>query len=468
MKVINTLEEVIKKSGLKDGMTISFHHHLRNGDFVLNSVLNKVAEMGIKDLTIAPSSVFPVHIDIIDHIKNGVVKKIECNYMSGKVGEVISEGIMDEPVVFRSHGGRARAIASGELKIDVAFLAAPAADSEGNINGINGKAACGSLGYAFSDARYADKVIAITDNIEEYPLTPVSIDQTYVDYVLEVEEIGDPEGIVSGTTQITQDPVGLKIAEYTAEVIEESGLLKDGLNFQTGAGGTSLAVADKLKDKMIEKNITGNFAMGGITSYLVNMMEEGLFKSILDVQCFDLDAVRSIRENIEHQEISSSWYANTESKSCAVDMLDVVILGATEIDTDFNVNVLTNSNGVIMGGSGGHNDTAAGANLTIVVAPLFRTRLPIVVDKVLAKTTPGEHIDVLVTERGIAVNPAYQELYKKLKKTNLPITTIEKLKEEAEKVAGKPQKVEFSDNIIALVEARDGEIIDKVRQPLLK
>jgi len=468
MKVINTLEEVIKKSGLKDGMTISFHHHLRNGDFVLNSVLNKVAEMGIKDLTIAPSSVFPVHIDIIDHIKNGVVKKIECNYMSGKVGEVISEGIMDQPVVFRSHGGRARAIASGELKIDVAFLAAPAADSEGNINGINGKAACGSLGYAFSDARYADKVIAITDNIEEYPLTPVSIDQTYVDYVLEVEEIGDPEGIVSGTTQITQDPVGLKIAEYTAEVIEESGLLKDGLNFQTGAGGTSLAVADKLKDKMIEKNITGNFAMGGITSYLVNMMEEGLFKSILDVQCFDLDAVRSIRENIEHQEISSSWYANTESKSCAVDMLDVVILGATEIDTDFNVNVLTNSNGVIMGGSGGHNDTAAGANLTIVVAPLFRTRLPIVVDKVLAKTTPGEHIDVLVTERGIAVNPANQELYKKLKKTNLPITTIEKLKEEAEKVAGKPQKVEFSDNIIALVEARDGEIIDKVRQPLLK
>lgn len=468
MKVINTLEEVIKKSGLKDGMTISFHHHLRNGDFILNSVLNKVAEMGIKDLTIAPSSVFPVHIDIIDHIKNGVVKKIECNYMSGKVGEVISEGIMDEPVVFRSHGGRARAIASGELKIDVAFLAAPAADSEGNINGINGKAACGSLGYAFSDARYADKVIAITDNVEDYPLTPVSIDQTYVDYVLEVEEIGDPEGIVSGTTQITQDPVGLKIAEYTAEVIEESGLLKDGLNFQTGAGGTSLAVADKLKDKMVEKNITGNFAMGGITSYLVNMMEEGLFKSILDVQCFDLEAVRSIRENIEHQEISSSWYANPESKSCAVDMLDVVILGATEIDTDFNVNVLTNSNGVIMGGSGGHNDTAAGANLTIVVAPLFRTRLPIVVDKVLAKTTPGEHIDVLVTERGIAVNPANQELYKKLKKTNLPITTIEKLKEEAEKVAGKPQKVEFSDNIIALVEARDGEIIDKVRQPLLK
>src|SRR6056297_707222 len=218
-------------------MTISFHHHLRNGDFVLNSVLNKVAEMGIKDLTIAPSSVFPVHIDIIDHIKNGVVKKIECNYMSGEVGEAVSEGIMDEPVIFRSHGGRARAIAGGELKIDAAFLAAPAADSEGNINGINGKAACGSLGYAFSDARYADKVIAITDNIEEYPLTPVSIDQTYVDYVLEIEEIGDPEGIVSGTTQITQDPVGLKIAEYTAEVIEESGLLKDGLNFQTGAGG---------------------------------------------------------------------------------------------------------------------------------------------------------------------------------------------------------------------------------------
>jgi len=468
MKIINNLEEAIRKVGLEDGMTISFHHHLRNGDFVLNMVLNKAAEMGIKNLTIAPSAIFPVHSDIIKYLKSGVIKKIECNYMSGEVGEAVSEGIMDEPVIFRSHGGRARAIAGGELKIDAAFLAAPAADSEGNINGINGKAACGSLGYAFSDAVYADKVIAVTDNIEEYPLTPVSIDQTYVDYVVEVEKIGDPEGIVSGTTQVTQDPVGLKIAEYAAAVIEEANLLKDGLNFQTGAGGISLAVAEKLKDKMIAENIIGNFAMGGITSYLVKMMEEGLFKSILDVQCFDLEAVRSIRENIEHQEISSSWYANPESKSCAVDMLDVVILGAAEIDTEFNVNVLTNSNGVIIGGSGGHNDTAAGAKLTIVVTPLFRTRLPIVVDQVLAKTTPGEHIDVLVTERGIAVNPADQELYKKLKKTNLPITTIEKLKEEAEKVAGKPQKVEFSDNIIALVEARDGEIIDKVRQPLLK
>lgn len=468
MKVIKTLDEAIRKSGLKDGMTISFHHHLRNGDFVLNYVLNKIAEIGIKGLTIAPSAVFPVHSDIIDHLENGVIKKIECNYMSGKVAEVISQGIMEEPVIFRSHGGRARAIANGELKIDVAFLAAPAADSEGNINGINGRAACGSLGYAFSDARYADKVIAITDKVQEYPLIPVSIDQTFVDYVLEIEAIGDPEGIVSGTTQITEDPLGLKIAEYTAEIIEKSGFLKDGFNFQTGAGGISLAVSEKLKDKMIEKNITGNFAMGGITSYLVNMMEEGLFKSILDVQCFDLEAVRSIRENIEHQEISSSCYANPESKSCAVDSLDVVILGAAEIDTEFNVNVLTNSNGVIMGGSGGHNDTAAGASLTIVVTPLFRTRLPIVVDKVLTKTTPGEDIDLLVTERGIAVNPANKELYIKLKKSNLPITSIQKLKAEAEKIAGKPKKVEFSDQIIALVEARDGEIIDKVRKPLLK
>lgn len=468
MKVIKTLDEAIRKSGLKDGMTISFHHHLRNGDFVLNYVLNKIAEIGIKGLKIAPSAVFPVHSDIIDHLENGVIKKIECNYMSGKVAEVISQGIMEEPVIFRSHGGRARAIANGELKIDVAFLAAPAADSEGNINGINGRAACGSLGYAFSDARYADKVIAITDKVQEYPLIPVSIDQTYVDYVLEIEAIGDPEGIVSGTTQITEDPLGLKIAEYTAEIIEKSGFLKDGFNFQTGAGGISLAVSEKLKDKMIEKNITGNFAMGGITSYLVKMMEEGLFKSILDVQCFDLEAVRSIRENIEHQEISSSCYANPESKSCAVDSLDVVILGAAEIDTEFNVNVLTNSNGVIMGGSGGHNDTAAGASLTIVVTPLFRTRLPIVVDKVLTKTTPGEDIDLLVTERGIAVNPANKELYIKLKKSNLPITSIQKLKAEAEKIAGKPKKVEFSDQIIALVESRDGEIIDKVRKPLLK
>ena len=94
---------------------------------------------------------------------------------------------------FPAHGGRARAIECGQLKIDVAFIAAPASDPYGNINGVTGPTACGSLGYAFPDAEYADHVVAVTDHLEAYPLSPVSIPQTRVDFVVKIERIGDPK-----------------------------------------------------------------------------------------------------------------------------------------------------------------------------------------------------------------------------------------------------------------------------------
>ena len=101
---------------------------------------------------------------------------------------------MENPVVIRSHGGRARAITAGDIHIDVAFLGAPSSDEYGNINGTQGKATCGSLGYAMIDAKYADQVVAITDSLVPYPNTPISIPQTDVDYVVVVDEIGDPKG----------------------------------------------------------------------------------------------------------------------------------------------------------------------------------------------------------------------------------------------------------------------------------
>ena len=124
--------------------------------------------------------------------------------------------------------------------------------------------------------------------------------------------------------------------------------------------------------------------------------------------------------------------------------LDVVILGATEIDTAFNVNVVTGSDGIIMGGSGGHSDVAAGAKLTIVVANLLRGRLPIIVNEVLtATTTPGETIDVLVTERGIAVNPQRTDIKEKLLAAGLSVKDIHELKQLAEQIAGVPEKNHF-------------------------
>lgn len=464
VKILKNLQEAIEKSGLKDGMTISFHHHMRNGDYVLNMVLNEIARMGIKDLKIAATSIFACHEPLIEHIRKGVVTGIEANYIVGPVAKAISKGILDKPVIMRSHGGRDRAIEAGELHIDVAFIAAPTADIYGNLNGIYGPSACGSLGYAFSDAKYADCVVAITDNLVDYPLTPISIDQTLVDYVVKVDKIGDPKGIVSGTTNITRDPLGLKIASMAANVIEASGILKSGISFQTGAGGTSLAVADFLREKMKEKGIVGSFGLGGITGYFVDMLREGLFKTILDTQCFDLKAVESLLKDGNHIEISSSMYGNPHNKGAVVNNLDVMILGATEIDTDFNVNVTTGSDGIIMGGSGGHNDTAAGSKLAIVVTNLFKGRLPIVVDRVATITTPGETVDVLVTEYGIAVNPSNEDLKKKLNDAKLPLIDIKNLRDEAYKLCGRPDEIRYSDKIVAVEEYRDGTVIDVIHE----
>ncbi|WP_411329313.1 citrate lyase subunit alpha [Blautia hansenii] len=465
-KLISSVREAIEKTGLRDGMTISFHHHMRNGDFVLNMVLEQAAEMGIKDLTVNASSIFDIHEPIIEHIKNGVVTGLECNYMGGKVGKAISQGILEKPVIFRSHGGRAGDMENGSSKIDIAFLAAPCADNMGNCSGKYGPSACGSLGYAFSDAMHADKVVVITDNLVPYPLKDTSISEGYVDYVVEVSQIGDPARIVSGTTKITRDPVGLRIAGLAAQVVKHSGYLKDGFSFQTGAGGASLAVAKYMEEMMEKENIKGSFCMGGITGYMVDMANKGYFDTILDVQCFDLKAIESIRENPKHQEISAMRYASPAAKSAAVDSLDVVILGATQVDVNFNVNVHTDSNGFIMGGSGGHCDTAAGSKLAIIVAPLIRARLPLIVDEVLCKSTPGETVDVVVTQRGIAVNPKQKELKEKLLKAGLPVKDIEELKQIAEDIAGVPNKIQTGDKVVAKVLYRDGTLLDTIKNVL--
>ena len=462
-KIIAGIEQSIRSSGLKSGMTVSFHHHLRNGDYVLNLVLAEAARQGIRDLTVQATSLFDCHLPLIDHIRSGVVTGLETNYMSGGIGKAISEGVLSKPVLFRSHGGRPEAIETGRVRIDVAFIAAPAADCMGNANGIAGTAACGSLGYAMSDARFAGKVVLVTDHIEDYPLIPASIGEEDVDIVAQVDCIGDPRGIVSGTTRITRDPVGLAIARYAAQVIEASGLCRDGFSFQTGAGGASLAVTQYLKPIMKRLGVTGSFGLGGITGYMVDMLEEGYFKALMDVQCFDLRAVESIRNNPRHYEVSATRYAGPHARSAAVDSLDAVVLGATEIDTGFNVNVHTDSNGYIIGGSGGHSDTAAGAKLAMIVAPLYRARLPIVVDKVLCTTTPGNTVDVLVTQRGIAVNPLRKDLEDKLRAFGLPVYDIHELKDMAERVTGKPQTRVPGGRAAAEIEYRDGRIIDRIR-----
>ena len=174
---------------------------------------------------------------------------------------------------------------------------------------------------------------------------------------------------------------------------------------------------------------------------------------------FDIDAVKSYNDNPNHYGMSGSKYANPYDDPVC-DKLDFVILGATEIDKQFNVNVTTDSYGKIMGGSGGHSDTAHGANVTVITTNLIKSRMPIIKDKVTTITTPGEDVDVLVTERGIAINPKRQDLLDKLKDTRLPVYTIDELYDMAHKITGVPSKIQRSKDIIGFVEYRDGTIID--------
>jgi citrate lyase subunit alpha/citrate CoA-transferase len=462
--LVPTLREAIERTDLKDGMTVSFHHHFREGDRVLNMVMQEIADMGLRDMTIAPSSLFSVHEPLIDHIKKGVVTCIEGGSVRGNVGRAISGGLMDRPITIRSHGGRVRAIESGELHIDTAFIGAPCADAIGNCNGVNGPSACGPLAYAQADAIYSEKTVAITDHLEDTPVIPISISQEYVGTVVKVDNIGDPSEIASGTLHITRDPIRLRIAKDAVRVIEASESFHNGMTFQAGAGGVSMAVTKFLGQRMAQRDIVGSFGMGGTTEHMVNLLEKGIIRKILTIQAFDQYAIRSMLNDVNHIEVSAGFYANPHNRGTAVNLLDVVVLGATEIDVDFNVNVNTHSDGVLQYPTGGHADTAAGAKLTIITAPLIRDRIPVIVDEVVVVSTPGETVDVIVTDYGIAVNPLRKDLIESLKAAKIPLKTIEELRDQAYRITGTPSPPEFTDNIVALIEYRDGTLIDVLRE----
>ena len=458
IQFLSSYSDLFDKLSITDNMTLSFHHHLRNGDYVLNVVCDEIKKRNLKNMNLAPSSIFPSYTTLKELVENGNVTDLSCDYANGPVAKAISEGKLQGEFKMYTHGGRPLAIETGELPIDVAILAVPTVDKNGNGSGTIGKSACGSLGYAVADLKYAKKVVLVTDNLVD-SLEEYQLDGKYVDYVLKVDAIGDPAGIVSGTTKVTKDPVGLKIARLASAALDKIGVIKDGVSMQTGAGGTSLAVAFYVKKMMKERGIKGSFASGGITGYFVDMLEEGLFDELYDVQSFDLSAVNSTGKNKTHNLMSGSKYASCFDDNI-VDKLDFVILGATEIDLDFNVNVTTDSHGLIMGGSGGHSDTAHGAKITVITTNLIKARMPIIKEKVTTVTTPGEDVDILVTERGIAVNPKRVDILEKLKDSNLPVMPIEKLLELAYSITGTPAKKEQKGEPVGVVVYRDNTVID--------
>ncbi|MBT4291225.1 citrate lyase subunit alpha, partial [bacterium] len=317
---------------------------------------------------------------------------------------------------------------------------------------------------ALADSIYADHVIVVTDNLVEFPCIPWQIQGNNVDQVVVMDQIGDASKIVSGTTQITKSPDRLLIAELTAKFCDEAGIVQDGFSFQAGAGGTALSFALFLRDIMRERGIKARFVRGGSTQYLVDMLEEGLTEYILDGQTFDLEGVRSMHENSGHINTSPFTSYNFHGKGNFASMLDAVVLGATEVDVNFNANVVTHSDGKLLHGIGGWMNCLA-SKCTILPIPSFRDRIPVLVDDVTTLCGPGELIDVIVTERGIAINPQRQDLLDKLRGSSLPIRSIEEIKNEVEEiVGGKPEAPDVGDKVVAAINWVDGTVIDCVRE----
>lgn len=465
---LTSLEDAIRQSGLRDGMTISFHHHFRGGDKVVNLVVDKLAEMGFKNLHLAASSLSDVHEPLIGHIRQGVISRISTSGLRGELARAISMGLMEEPVVFRSHGARGDAIARGELHIDVAFLGASSADPLGNACGYsrspNAKSICGSLGYALPDAQYADKVVILTDDLVPYPNTPNAISEHNVDFVVEVDSVGDSSKISSGAIRDTKNPRDILLAKQAAKVIVASGYFKNGFSIQTGSGGASLAAVKYLRSSMLEAGVKASFALGGITAHMVKLHEEGLIERLVDVQSFDKVAAESLKTDAMHKEVSACEYAGPNEPGSATHYLDIVILSALEADVNFNVNVLVGSDGIIRGAVGGHPDTAADSALSIIVCPLLRGRIPCVVDEVTTLITPGRSVDVIVTEYGIAVNPLRPELAERLKAAKLNVVDIHWLRDKALSIIGQPDPLPFGPKTVGVVLARDGSVLDVIKE----
>ena len=463
-KIVKDLKTALKKAGLRDGMTISTHHHLRNGDVVTNILFDTIKEMGIKNIRWFPSASFPVHSHLIKYLEDGTIHHIEGS-MNGPLGRFTSEGKMKGVGVLRSHGGRYQSIQDGEVHIDIAIIAAPTADPFGNATGDQGKSACGLLGFALADSEYADRVIVVTDNLIPFPCTPWQIQGNNVDYVVQIDSLGDPAKIVSGTTQVTKSPDRLLIAEYVAQFMEDAGILKEGFSFQAGAGGTALAFAIFLKEKMKQKNVKARFIRGGSTKYLVEMLEEGLTDYILDGQTFDLEGVRSMHQNSNHINTSPFTSYNFHGKGNFASMVDAVVLGATEVDVNFNANVVTHSDGLLLHGIGGWQNCLF-SKCTILAIPSFRDRIPVIVDEVTTLVGPGDLIDVIATERGICINPKRKDLLRALKNSKLPIRDIKDLKKEVDEICGgKPAKPKLNkDKVVAIIKWVDGTVLDSIFQ----
>ena len=135
--------------------------------------------------------------------------------------------------------------------------------------------------------------------------------------------------------------------------MDAAGIIKDGMVFQSGAGGISLAAMKYLGERLEEKNVVASTATGGLTKLICDIYQSGRVKNIYYSQVFDDYSVKFIQNNLGLP-ADIGHYADPTSKGRTIDGLDTVVLGATEVDTSFNVNVNTSGGDIKYGGVSGN------------------------------------------------------------------------------------------------------------------
>ena len=290
-KMVKDIHEALVKCNAHDGMTVSFHHHFRDGDLVVCMVMKEIQKMGLKNITISASSLGKAHDDLVPMIEDGTITNIESSGVRGKIGEAISHGKLKGLATMRRHGGRVRALVTGETHVDIAFIGAPTCDEYGNCRGIGGKTNCGVLSYSYVDGNQTDYVVAVTDCLVPFPNYPAHISMTKVDYVCVVDQIGIPEKIATGAAKPTTDQRKLMMAEYCTQVVANTPYFKDGFSYQTGVGGASIASTISLAEIMEERNIKMGFGVGGLTKPMCDLLE-----ALQKADCVPLKTIEELRD----------------------------------------------------------------------------------------------------------------------------------------------------------------------------
>ena len=478
---VTTLDAVMEL--IEDGDTISYPHYYRLGDNGMKIVIDKLREQGKRNIKLYANAVFD-NTDpwLFEAWQDGIISGVYGN-LYRKFGEHLTNGdLLPWVGVGFSHGNRVRKLQTGEVHVKVAFGPVPIADIHGNSNGVMGKEEhwCGPLGLFSADAEFADYTCLLAGTVSEHLILPNEIPMAQVDFVVPVETPGLASGIGSGTLdleRIRANDFNRIIAENVTNVMRAARVVKEDFGFQVGSGA-GLIVLDEIRKMLKEQEIVANFAIGGVTSMHVDMFKEGTLRYLWHGQLFEPSAkvIKSLLEDSGHKAIPAGEYASVANKECLVNMLDVAVLSALEVDVNFNVNTVC-ANGRIIGGIGGGQDVAAGADLTIMFLPLAQGKngkgFPKVVDKVYTRTTPGEVVDVVVTDEYVSVNPASKSTYieailSNAKDSGLKIVSIEELHEKSMAKAAEfgtiPSKTETTDEIVHAIEWRDGTLLDVIKK----